>query len=111
MGQKLTFIQKHNGISSYESILFELDEDPDELDDFCEALVIGWRLLPDAWTGLLMMIDYLAERMLTSDLEKIKLSTLVVIKEIAKNKHWPNSAICGQMMYGSQAKTILARVS
>ena len=57
-----SILQKHTEIRPYEKILFGLHDrpkhlrfdfaqDPDELDDFCEALEIAWRLLPDAWTG------------------------------------------------------------
>ena len=69
-------LQKHTEIRPYESILFGLHsrprhigfEDPDEWKDFCEALVIAWRLVPDAWVGLQMMLEYLVECTPSSDL-------------------------------------------
>eukprot|EP00568_Trieres_chinensis_P014853 CAMPEP_0183324914 /NCGR_PEP_ID=MMETSP0160_2-20130417/78343_1 /TAXON_ID=2839 ORGANISM="Odontella Sinensis, Strain Grunow 1884" /NCGR_SAMPLE_ID=MMETSP0160_2 /ASSEMBLY_ACC=CAM_ASM_000250 /LENGTH=203 /DNA_ID=CAMNT_0025492607 /DNA_START=110 /DNA_END=718 /DNA_ORIENTATION=+ len=122
----LTFQQKHSVIEPYQSILYGLKERPthlrfdkstefeNELELFCDAIVIAWRLLPDCWLGLLMMLDYLAESTLSSDLQRIpsvSKPALVVIREIANNKNWPNNPMCGPMMYAGQAKTLLARIT
>jgi len=117
-----SMLQQHTEIRPYEKILFRLHDrpghlefnlngDPDEFADFCDALEIAWRLLPDAWIGLQMMIDYLAEQTLSSDLAQIKVSTLNVLKEIAKTRQWPNNPFLGPMMIAGQAKTVLARVT
>lgn len=119
--QSYSMLQQHTEIRPYEEILFGLHarpkmpfdfaEDPDELHDFCEAFVIAWRLLPDAWVGLQMMLDCLAENFCKSDVQKINDETLIVVKEIARNRHWPNNQLCGPMFFSGQAKTILARVT
>jgi len=87
------------------------DKSDNELEDFCDALVIAWRLLPDAWIGLQMMIDYLAESTLSEDLAEVGETTLLVLREIAQQKIWPNNPLLGPMFLGGQAKTILARVT
>jgi len=85
----------------------------DELSAFCKAIEIGWRLWPDSWPGLQMMLDYLAESVSSSDLSKLHddVDFLALIKDIAQTKDWPNNQRCGPMMTATSAKTILARVS
>lgn len=116
----LSMEAQHSAIRPYEKILFGVHARPqympfvkseDEFVDFCDALVIAWRLLPDAWVGLQMMIDYLAESTRNEDLAELGDTTLMVLKEIAKKKHWPNNPMLGPMMFSGQAKAILARVT
>lgn len=108
----------------YETLLYGLHKRPkglrmhrlfgsDELKTFCEAIVIGWMLWPDSWTGLQMMLDYLAESVVTADLARLtgEHGFLSVVKEIAQTKNWPNNQIFGPMMTGAAAKTLLARIT
>jgi len=80
-----------------------------EFQTFCTALRIGWKLWPDWWTGLQMMLDYLSEDTQTEDLEGLDFQTLAVLKEIAKCENWPNNQRCGPRMTAPQAKCILIR--
>jgi hypothetical protein len=107
-------------IDSYEQVLWDLHDRPagkfctagglDELDLFCRALRFGWRLWPDSWTGMLMMLDYVAEKFLPDDIHRLDSETLETIKEIARTKSWPNNPFGGSMQ-AAAAKTILARHS
>lgn len=114
----------HLVMSGYDELLWGLHDRPkglpmmqlfgeNEIQIFCDAIAIGWRLWPDSWTGLQMMLDYLAESMSSPDLAEIsdKSAFLAIIKEIAQHTDWPNNRLCGPMMTASAAKTILARIS
>jgi hypothetical protein len=113
----LSMEAQHCEMRIFEAILFGLHRRPphlafegEELDDFCDALIIAWRLRPGCWIGLQRMIGYLTESTLQEDLCKIGEPALAVLKEIANNKHWPNNPMFGPMMVG-QAKTLLASIS
>lgn len=79
-----------------------------ELDAFCDALCIGWKLWPDMWMGLQMVLDVLTEQTPNDIVKKINKPTLTIIKEIAVNKRWPNNPM-GSMVMGCQAQTLLTR--
>jgi hypothetical protein len=107
-------------MDQYERILWNLHDrsvgkfgtvgELDELDLFCRAFRFGWKLWPDSWTGMLMMLDYVAEKFLPGDIARLDSETLETIKEIAKTNVWPNNPVGGSMQ-AAAAKTILARHS
>lgn len=107
-------------LQEYEPILADLRSRPiakfgtveglDELDVFCRALRTGWKLWPDCWVGMLMMLDYIAEKFLPEDIDRLDSETLDTVKQVANTKIWPNNAICGAQL-STAAKNILARHS
>lgn len=82
----------------------------DELEVFCRLFKFGWELFSDAWVGMCMLLDYIAEKFESSDIARLDAKTLEVIKRIAVTEVWPANALCGRMM-SAAAKTILARHS
>jgi len=117
----MSFDKRHREIRRYENILIDLSARPhflpfdvssnNELDDYCDALVIAWRLLPDTWMGLQMMIESLAENTLNDDLVNISEATLTVLKEIAQKEDWQMNPAYGPLFFNTPAKTVVARVS
>ena len=113
--------RRYTEIRRYENILIDLSARPrflpfdvssnSELDDFCDAIVIAWRLLPDTWTGLQMMIEYLAENMLAEDLVNIREATLVVLKEVAQKEDWQTNPAYGPLFFSAPAEAVVRRVS
>lgn len=107
-------------IRSSESMLFGLSSRPsspfvrikkfDELAEFCRAFQFGWKLLPDCWVGMCSMLDFIAEKFVPEDIQRLDSQTLEVVKEIATTTVWPNNPFCGHVL-SSAAKTILARHS
>ena len=117
----MPFERKANLVGTkYEELLSGLHDRPrskltkidgeEELDVFCDALIIGWRLWPDCWCGLQMILDWLTEKLLDEDVALIKKETCVILKEIAQNNNWPNNPTFGNFTQG-QAKTLLCRIS
>jgi len=110
-------------MEKYEDLLYGLRERPkyemrtvkygetdiDEFKVFCDALRIGWKLWPDCWVGLQMMLDRFAENMSKEEISRLDTATLNIIKEIALCKEWPHNPICGPRMVAPQAKCILVR--
>lgn len=103
---------------NYQPYLFGLHDRPkrvkmgivlgniDELKTICRGLTVGWRLWPDCWAGLMMMLDYLADHTLTPDIKRLDPDFLQVIKEIGKNEDWSNNVVGPDL--ASQAKHILS---
>jgi len=108
-------------MENYEKHLYGLHERPkgmkmetyqdgkSEFKTFCDALRIGWKLWPDWWTGLQMMLNYLSEDTFTKDLDGLDLPTLTVLKEISNCVNWPNNQMYGTQMTSPHAKCILIR--
>lgn len=82
----------------------------DELEVFCRVVQFGWELFPDAWVGMCMLLDYMAEKFDSSDIARLDAKTLEMLKQIAVTVVWPANELCGRMM-SIAAKTILARHS
>jgi hypothetical protein len=83
---------------------------PRELDIWQSAVCLPWRLWPDSMTGHLMVLNYLAENFVTTDLQFLNMECVGVIKQISQNSRWQNNPACGAMT-SNTAKTILARIS
>jgi hypothetical protein len=106
-------------MKNYEDILWGLHDRPlgkmvsyqgiDELETFCNALCIGWKLWPDCWVGLQMILDYLAENTCTQDICRLNQSTIDVLNEIRSCKTWRNNPVCGPSMTAAQANCLLKR--
>jgi hypothetical protein len=79
-----------------------------EMDLFCRALIVGWRLLPDYWAGMHMLLDYFAEKIATHDIALVPTDTLGSIKEVALKKIRHNNNTCGPVMC-RQAKYVFIR--
>eukprot|EP01063_Lacrimia_lanifica_P037594 TRINITY_DN7763_c0_g1_i1.p1 TRINITY_DN7763_c0_g1~~TRINITY_DN7763_c0_g1_i1.p1 ORF type:complete len:217 (+),score=33.20 TRINITY_DN7763_c0_g1_i1:74-724(+) len=107
----------------YEALLYGLHDRPwyipmahkekdgfDELLVFCEAVEIGWRLWPDSWTGLQMILDYLAEKTCDEDVRRIPPTAIAIFEEISVCAQWPNNRLCGPMMTQPAAKMLLAKI-
>jgi len=84
--------------------------DTDELEVFCRAFRVGWNVWPDCWVGVLMMLDYMAEKFSTDDIDRLDPETLKTVKHIANTKSWPNNETCGAQL-STSAKNILGRHS
>jgi hypothetical protein len=81
----------------------------DELATFCNALCIGWKLWPDCWTGLEMMLDYFAMKMGTEDILRMSPETISVLNEIGSCTTWRNNPTAGSIVIAAQAKVIIKR--
>jgi len=107
-------------MQQYEPILWKFHDRPrgkfitlegfDELEVFCRAFRLGWKLWPDSWTGMLMMLDYIAEKFSPEDIARLDSETIDTVKQVASTKTWPNNPFAGSML-STAAKTILARHS
>ena len=86
------------------------EENLGELEVFCRLFRFGWELFPDAWVGMCMLVEYIAEKFESSDIARLDTETLETIKQIAVKDSWPANPIAGRCM-STGAKTILARHS
>jgi len=80
------------------------------LETFLDVVKLGWRLWPDASTGMLMNLEWIAEQMENSDIALFDPDTIRMLKEMSLQKTWPNNPMCGGMT-PQAAKTILSRHS
>ena len=86
------------------------EENLGELEVFCRLFRFGWELFPDAWVGMLMLVEYIAEKFESSDIARLDTETLETIKQIAVKDSWLANTVAGRCM-STGAKTILARHS
>lgn len=83
----------------------------DELQEWCDAITLGWKLWADCWMGLHLLIDYVAVNLWSTDIARLSHSFLHIVKEMAVRTNWPNNPVWGRLMTASAAKCVLCRVS
>lgn len=97
-------------VEKYEEHLFALHDRPthllmgflrdiDELATFCTAVTLGWRLWPDYWVGLQLMLNYLADETLIEDVKRVDTLFLATLKEIALKDGWRNCPASGNRFF------------
>ena len=83
-----------------------------ELDIWTTAVILGWRVWPDYWYGLLILLNWIAEK--GTDFHLLLMSDnsffVETIIEICNNKNWPNDSICASMSIAA-ALTIKRRMN
>ena len=83
----------------------------DEFEVYCQAFRFGWKLWPDYWIGLNMILDDIAEKFSAEDVARLDVETIGTVKEIAITTSWPNNPVVGRSMMTGAAKTVLDRYS
>ena len=106
----------------YEALLYGLRKRPpnypfldldglDELDVFCDAIALGWALLPDCWLGLAFMLDYLADDARAKDVARVSLRAHTVLAKIAGCDAFPSNPLLGPTMIAGQAARVLRKAA
>ena len=106
----------------YEALLYGLRKRPpnypfldldglEELDVFCDAIALGWALLPDCWLGLAFMLDYLADDARAKDVARMSLRARTVLAKIAECDAFPSNPLLGPTMIAGQAARVLRKAA
>jgi hypothetical protein len=83
----------------------------DEIPVLGEVLCLAWKLTPDCWAGLQVLLDLHSEKLLLCALNRLDPLAIETLKAIAMNTIWPSDPFLAGPITASLAMTVLERIT